>query len=586
MRAALPLTKNQPLSIRSIRDRNGQDFIRGLEKDLGISEWKDWYRVSREDILNNGGGSILTKFNNSPSFLITSLLPHYPWKIYDFDAIPLNYWCDPNNQKEFMNVISSRLGISRWQDWYSVTRADIVRAKGAGLLARFNNSPSRMITSLLPEYDWEEMDFHAVPSKFWRDAKNRLLFGKRLESRLQIKKWEDWYEITCEDIIDNGGSTLLANYYGYSPSRMITTLFPEHPWNLSMFRCAPMNYWSDSLNQRRFLDTLSKALHVEKLEDWYNVTVQDVVRNGGSTLLAKHGHSTMSMLKTFYPNFPWKQYLFRQKKKVVWSETEARQFLEEFAAKQNIVFPSDWSKVSKTFIKQKGGASLLNQTGSLRKAPSLAFPSSDWSSILSLPNISKPQRLLHQMLLKYLPDLQVNYKHPLLCHEASGRTMELDFFSKSHMLGIEYQGEYHYSQLWQRCQDPEIRQYRDAEKAAACRQNGIVLIAIPYWWDQTEDQLLSTIRAALPNFARNRPEEAESAAVDEENYGTNAEAKAFLLGSDWKPLASTPDGWWISEKYNGFRAKSGRQQGLQSRQGQFLGLPMLSGLLPFDGEVW
>jgi hypothetical protein len=46
----------------------------------------------------------------------------------------------------------------------------------------------------------------------------------------------------------------------------------------------------------------------------------------------------------------------------------------------------------------------------------------------------------------------------------------------------------------------EYRKQQDQLKKTLCKDNGITLINIPYWWDGTKDQLISTIRQYQPNF--------------------------------------------------------------------------------------
>jgi hypothetical protein len=44
------------------------------------------------------------------------------------------------------------------------------------------------------------------------------------------------------------------------------------------------------------------------------------------------------------------------------------------------------------------------------------------------------------------------------------------------------------------------RAERDKEKRQVCKDNGITLIEIPYWWDKTLPSLAATIRARIGNM--------------------------------------------------------------------------------------
>ena len=69
----------------------------------------------------------------------------------------------------------------------------------------------------------------------------------------------------------------------------------------------------------------------------------------------------------------------------------------------------------------------------------------------------------------------------------------MDIFLPNEQLAFEYQGEQHYhdkysmGSLWRQ----QIQ--RDKEKKELCKQNGITLIEIPYWWDKQLSTLISTI---------------------------------------------------------------------------------------------
>jgi hypothetical protein len=58
-----------------------------------------------------------------------------------------------------------------------------------------------------------------------------------------------------------------------------------------MFKVVPFHYWKDTTHQRLFLESIAKSLGVKTLDDWANVTVQQVRDRGGSGVLSKHGFS-------------------------------------------------------------------------------------------------------------------------------------------------------------------------------------------------------------------------------------------------------------------------------------------------------
>lgn len=62
---------------------------------------------------------------------------------------------------------------------------------------------------------------------------------------------------------------------------------------------APRKYWQDSKNQLSFLEKLKIKYHIKLPTDWSNVRKQDVISNGGASILRKYG-SLFNALKAIY----------------------------------------------------------------------------------------------------------------------------------------------------------------------------------------------------------------------------------------------------------------------------------------------
>ena len=71
--------------------------------------------------------------------------------------------------------------------------------------------------------------------------------------------------------------------------------------------------------------------------------------------------------------------------------------------------------------------------------------------------------------------------------------VELDVYLPKEKLAFEYQGEGHYHDVYSLGKRWVQRQL-DEEKRLSCRNNGITLVEVPYWWDFEESSLIATIR--------------------------------------------------------------------------------------------
>jgi hypothetical protein len=118
-------------------------------------------------------------------------------------TVPLGgYWKHVQNVRHFLDEIGSReLGIkevkalsvflflflsfhttTQFSDWYSISRKQLLRAGGRGLLAEYG-SPAGAVMAAYPEYPWQPSNFsHSSPNRA-----NLLASLKAVENGLGIK---------------------------------------------------------------------------------------------------------------------------------------------------------------------------------------------------------------------------------------------------------------------------------------------------------------------------------------------------------------------------------------------------------------
>eukprot|EP01114_Cavostelium_apophysatum_P000256 TRINITY_DN10249_c0_g1_i1.p1 TRINITY_DN10249_c0_g1~~TRINITY_DN10249_c0_g1_i1.p1 ORF type:complete len:202 (-),score=0.75 TRINITY_DN10249_c0_g1_i1:168-773(-) len=120
------------------------------------------------------------------------------------------------------------------------------------------------------------------------------------------------------------------------------------------------------------------------------------------------------------------------------------QFMERAKRDLHVDRPEDWKRITKSYIRKRGGDPILRYHGnSIVAMLRAAYPQHDWSFMQHL-HTTKPEQNLRQILERFFPDVQSNYRHDQLLHPESGSKMELDFWIPSKQLAIEYQGEHHY----------------------------------------------------------------------------------------------------------------------------------------------
>ena len=201
-------------------------------------------------------------------------------------------WKIIENHKIYMDWLGLQLGYKISEDWYNIKGQDIRNKDGGGLLKNYNNSPLQLLKSVYPEENWLPWKFTNAPNGYWDDIENHKIYMDWLGTQLEYKILEDWYNITTQRIINNDGGGLLQ-YYNNSPKLLVTSIYPNYPWNLSKFQ---KNYsqgqieWLNCLIIKKYPD-MRHALNHDKGE--YSIPNSKYFADGYSkiknTILEYHG---------------------------------------------------------------------------------------------------------------------------------------------------------------------------------------------------------------------------------------------------------------------------------------------------------
>jgi hypothetical protein len=453
-----------------------RNFMDGLGNQLGFKLMEDWYSLITTDITNNGGRSLLKKYSGSPSALVKSVYSGYEWKEGHFGP-NRGFWNNPTNQRKYLDDLGKKLGFVGKDDWYNITLKHVLENGGSALLRIYGNSPANFVKSVYLEHPWDDSKFNTKQGKY-------KLFLDRLGHQLEFKQMEDWYLITKEQILENGGAGILSKHNN-SPSEMVMSVYNQHQWELSKFLFKKGNsddHCDTSENRILMIKYLAKQLHIIDLEDWYRVSLAQI--NQFQKHMPVFGtHSLERLLVETYPEHCWHLTKF--------------QFKAEKAAQR-------WLKVI---------------VGRL-------FPHSG---------------RYFESVNNFRIELHENYRHERLRFARTESPMELDIFLPSERLAFEYHGEQHYHDIkvfgnhWDRMQ-------RDKEKRSACSEEGITLIEVPYWWDKSIASLAATIqqqRSGLIDHKLNLSGEAIPLKSPENS--SSDEAK-LMHGEEWDGVQDL-DGW-------------------------------------------
>ena len=167
--------------------------------------------------------------------------------------------------------------------------------------------------------------------------------------------------------------------------------------------------------------------------------------------------------------------------------------------KLSIENPEDWYRISRQLVQNFGGESALRRFGIFQMLK-IVYPDVKWDEDKLLRRNKKAsQFFLKRILEKMYPNniILEDYKHPNIKFDTS-YSCELDLYLPELNLAFEYNGEHHYmdNPVYGPC---ELYQQKDKEKAEKCKENGISLIIIPYWWNEQPEFIIEKIKEDTTN---------------------------------------------------------------------------------------
>jgi hypothetical protein len=198
----------------------------------GYNKMEDWYKLTRQNIVDNCGSGLLHHYNSSHIYLLKNVYKEYEWLDWKFNVVSGGYWNKIENCTKYIEWLFKELNYSKMEDWYNISKKIIINNYGLGLLLIYNSSPINLLKSIYPEYKWLGWKFKNTPLNFWRNIENQTQYFNWLFTKLGHKTMEDWYKITQNDIIRNDGNKTLCY------KKTLKKMFPEFQWDMSKFKKA------------------------------------------------------------------------------------------------------------------------------------------------------------------------------------------------------------------------------------------------------------------------------------------------------------------------------------------------------------
>jgi hypothetical protein len=139
----------------------------------------------------------------------------------------------------------------------------------------------------------------------------------RVGEELGVKKLDDWYKIPVQSVKKK--LPFISIDYNSSLFTTLKQLHPEHEWNPLSFLQAPKGYWKNELHQKTRMESISKELGIQTMDDWYKCTARQITKKAPFVSQYYNG-SLYDALKTLYPQYNWDPSRFGRAPKRYWNE--------------------------------------------------------------------------------------------------------------------------------------------------------------------------------------------------------------------------------------------------------------------------
>jgi len=140
----------------------------------------------------SGGNALLHQYSDSLYLLLNSLIPEENWQPWRFEHEVKNCWKDLKVHSLFFFWIGKEAGMRVVEDWYKANYAVFYKRGGRRFLWYYDDSPSLVVSSLLPEIVWTQWQFSKVPRGFWQMRENCWHYFKWLKEKYNVRKEWEW----------------------------------------------------------------------------------------------------------------------------------------------------------------------------------------------------------------------------------------------------------------------------------------------------------------------------------------------------------------------------------------------------------
>jgi hypothetical protein len=130
--------------------------------------------------------------------------------------------------------------------------------------------------------------------------------------------------------------------------------YPDHKWKTWKFKFVPDGYWRNIKNCREFLEGIAPDVGVKDIDDWYQVTIEDVSNAGGTTMIhSVYSGSLRNALESIFTEHKWDPTKFRNS--TVGAKQKERGTMLDVGTLLGVTVLADWYNIVGEHARERGG---------------------------------------------------------------------------------------------------------------------------------------------------------------------------------------------------------------------------------------
>ena len=324
---------------------NVEEFLVHIKRKHHLINPNEWEKISKNDILLEGGGTLLGRFSLTELKEIGSKSNNFKSKK------PSKYWEEKENIQNFISQLSQKYNLKTPDEWNTLSWKQIQENGGAGLLSKYSlfKIKSMACPEIIDEFSKQGKN-NPKPSKYWENEINIDHFISDIK-QMNLNK----SDITATFIRNSGGAGLLNKLSIFEIKEKI---FNENCEKTIVTNKNKRGYWNNKENIDLFINSLRNEYSLITKDDWKLLTTEQIKRLNGGGIFSKLSLHQIKCLG----NKEIEEDENIKLNKGYWDNNEnINSFLLKLESEFNLTTPEDWDKLKRKQIENFGGAGLLKR---------------------------------------------------------------------------------------------------------------------------------------------------------------------------------------------------------------------------------